>query len=192
LLYKAAIEHPELLPCPVVVPAACGDLPPEEEQAAEAAARGAAAVVVRPAADYWTPEPWVCGRLFSALGARRLPVLCLERMVSLPLVAAIAETHPDCPLIVAEVGYRSHRTLLPLLERHANVFLSIGNTFSAHRGIEWYVERLGAGRLIFGTGLPEAEAGAAIAHLLYADIPDEAKAAIGAGNFERLREGIRR
>jgi hypothetical protein len=191
-LYEAAAVHPELIPCPAVVPAKCGDLPPEEEQAVEAVQQGAAAVVIRPAADYWTPEPWICGRLFAALGQKRLPVLCLERLVALPRVASLAESHPDCPFIVAEVGYRSHRTLLPLLERFPNVYLSIGNPFSAHRGIEWYVSRIGAERLLFGTGLPEAEAGAAVAQLLYADIPDAAKEAIGSGNFTRLRERIRR
>ncbi|MBN2452480.1 MAG: amidohydrolase family protein, partial [Lentisphaeria bacterium] len=95
-------------------------------------------------------------------------------------------------LVVAEVGYRSHRTLLPLLRSFPNTFLSIGSNFTAHRAVEWYARHLGAERLLFGTGLPEAEPGAAIGQLLFADIPEGDRRAIGAENARRLSHGVRR
>jgi predicted TIM-barrel fold metal-dependent hydrolase len=57
--------------------------------------------------------------------------------------------------------------------------------------VEFYASSVGAERLLFGTGLPDAEAGAAIGQFLYADLTGEEREWIGAGNFRRLQEGIR-
>jgi predicted TIM-barrel fold metal-dependent hydrolase len=191
-LYAACAAHPELLPCPAVVPNSGRDLPDEEHQIEQAVAHGAAAVVLRPALDYWALEPWCSGRLFAALEARRLPVLCLEEMIPLPEVAKLAERHPRLPLVVAHTNYRAQRTLLPLLERFPNLFLSLGNNYAIHRGIEQLAGAVGAERLLFGTGWPDSEPLAAVTQLLYAGIAAEDRARIGAGNLERLLREIRR
>jgi hypothetical protein len=47
-LYAACAGRPELLPCPIVLPATGGDFPPEEEQVASHLARGCGAVWIRP------------------------------------------------------------------------------------------------------------------------------------------------
>jgi hypothetical protein len=190
-LYQACATFHELVPCPVVLPAQCGDVPPETEQVAGAVAAGAAAVTVRPAPDFWLPERWVIEPLLTALAAARMPVVCAYRLVSLPVVAQWAEWFPDLPLIVAEVPYNQNRALVPLLQRFPNTYLSLGNNFTAHCGVEFYASSVGAERLLFGTGLPDAEAGAAIGQFLYADLTGEEREWIGAGNFRRLQEGIR-
>ncbi|MBT7166733.1 MAG: amidohydrolase family protein [Victivallales bacterium] len=190
-LYHACAEFHELIPCPVVLPAHCGDVPPGEEQIEGAVASGAAAVVIRPGPDNWLPTRWVVGPLLDALQEARLPVVCLHRLVPLPVVAQLAEWAPELPLIVAEIPYRLNRTLVPLLQSFPNTYLSIGSNFTAHCGVEFYASMVGADRLLFGTGLPAAEAGAAIGQFLYADLTGEEREWIGAGNFRRLQEGIR-
>ena len=189
-LYQACAEFPELIPCPVVLPAHCGDVPTETEQVEAAVAAGAAAVVLRPGPDCWLPERWVAEPLLRALESARMPVLCLLRLVPLPVVARFAEWTPELPLVVAEVPYNQNRNLVPLLRSFPNTYLSLGNNFTAHRGIEFYARQAGANRLLFGTGLPTAEAGAAVGQFLYSELDEEARAQIGAGNFRRLREGI--
>lgn len=191
-LYQAATEVPEFLPCPVLAPAACGDLPPEEEQVAEALRHGAAAVVLRPGPDRWAPEPWVLGPLLRALAARRLPVICPEPLVPATTVARWAALAPELPLVLTAVAYGQERTLVPLLQEFPNTFLSTGNNFTAHRGIEFYVGRVGAERLLFGTGLPDSEPGAALGQLLFADFDESQRQLIGSGNFRRLQGEIRR
>jgi predicted TIM-barrel fold metal-dependent hydrolase len=191
-LYEAAACTPEFVPCPVLAPAACGDLPAEDEQVSEALDRGAAAVVLRPGPDRWEPEPWVVGPLLRALAARGLPVLCPAPLVPLATVARWGALVPDVPLIIAGVAYGQERTLLPLLREFPNTYLSIGNNFTAHRGLEFYLERVGASRLLFGTGLPESEPGAAMGQLLFAEMSEKDRALIGAGNLRRLQEGTRR
>jgi len=191
-LYQASAEFPELIPCPVALPAHCGDVPREAEQVAGAVAAGAGAVVLRPGPDCWLPECWVIGPLLEALAAAHLPVLCLSRLVPLSVVAQWAQWVPDLPLIVAEVAYNQNRSLVPLLQSFPNTYLSLGNNFTAHCGVEFYTSMVGADRLLFGTGLPSSEAGAAIGQFLYADLTGEEREWIGAGNFRRLLEGIRR
>ena len=86
-LLGACKDEPRLTPCPVVLPAACGDVPTEADQVDAAVEGGAAAVWLRPQHDAWTLEPWNCDRLMAALQQRRMPVLCLERMICLESVA---------------------------------------------------------------------------------------------------------
>jgi len=191
-LADAAAAHRELIPCPVIVPATGGDLPPEPEQVDAFVRQGAWAATIRPAADGWVIADWLSDPLFRAMEARALPLLCLEPLVPLDKVAEIAGRFPRLPLILAKVGYRAQRILLPLLERFPNIRLSTGNNNTAHFGIEQVVERVGPERLLFGTGFPVSEPMAAVTQLAYALVPDEARAMIGALNLERLAEGIAR
>ncbi len=180
------------MPCPTVVPSGAYDLPAEGEQVADLVARGAGAASVRPKKDDWPPAEWACGRLFCALEDRRVPAFCLEREVTPEELADLAGWHPRLPFILAGVGYRSQRILVPLLESFPNVFLSVGSNYTVHRGIEQFVEKVGAGRLVFGTGFPDVEPMMAVTMLTYADVSDEEKALIGSGNMERLLQGIER
>ena len=55
-----------------------------------------------------------------------------------------------------------------------------------------FVATVGAERLLFGTGFPEAESMSAVTQLMYAEISDEQKRLIGAGNLKRVISEIRR
>jgi predicted TIM-barrel fold metal-dependent hydrolase len=190
-LYEQAARFPELLPCPIAIPAACGDVPDAEAQVADALRHGAPAVILRPGPDRWEPEPWVVGALLEVLATHRLPVLCLERLVPTASVARWAGMAPEVPFIIAETAYGRDRTLLPLLREFPNTYLSIGNNFTAHRGLEFYVSQVGASRLLFGTGLPDSEPGAAIGQLVFAELTETDRQLVGSGNLRRLQEGIR-
>lgn len=181
-----------LVPCPILVPNGGGDLPPEEDQIGRALTQGAGAVSLRPKQDYWDLADWCCGTLLAALEASRLPAYCLGDRFSFEEIAGLARRYPDLPVIVAGIQYRSHRILLPLLETFPNVHVSIGSNYTVHRGLETLVERLGADRFLFGTGFPAVEPMAAVSMLVYADISDDARQAVGAGNLDRLVQGVRR
>ncbi len=190
-LYFACLSHPNLTPCPVVLPAACGDYASEEIQVDEAIAHGCGAVILRPGADAWSLAPWSCGKLLSALEARRVPIFCLQRMVNLEQAADLAARHPALPVIVAETDYGQQRLLVPLMETFRNVHLAIGSNYTVHRGIEQLVSRVGAGRLLFGTGFPDVAPMMAVTQLMYAEITEEQKELIGMQNLQRLIGEIR-
>jgi predicted TIM-barrel fold metal-dependent hydrolase len=52
------------------------------------------------------------------------------------------------------------------------------------------VSTVGPDRVLFGTGYPETEPMAAVTQLMYADITESDRAAIGAGNLHRLLGGV--
>ncbi|MBN2584015.1 MAG: amidohydrolase family protein [Planctomycetes bacterium] len=188
----AATETGErLVPCPVVVPSAGDDLPPEPEHIGALIEHGARAVTIRPGPDCWSLAPWCCGQLMSVLQERRLPVFCQESLVSLEQVAELADRYPDLPLIVAGVVYRSMRKIAPLVMRFDNVYLSTGTNFTVHMGIERLIDLVGPERLLFGTGFPDVEPAMAVGQLMYADLGDDDRRLIGAGNLERLIAEVR-
>lgn len=185
-LYAACATTPQLIPCPVAIPNTGGDLECEDQQVARAIKKGAGAVWIRPSIDSWTLHEWASGKLFSALQDRRLPVMCLERMVNLDQTTDLAARYPFLPIIFAETSYRSQRTLLAMLKRFQNIYLSTGSNYCVHKGIEQFVNEVGPERLVFGTGFPVAEPMNAVTLLMYADISEDAKRLIGAGNAENL------
>ena len=189
-LFAGCADEATLVPCPLVVPSSGGDFPPEEEQVADLLARGARAVWIRPDFDRWLLAEWHSGPLFAALERRRVPVLCLQRLVATADLADLAARYPSLPLLFAELGYRDQRTYLPLLERFPNVHLVLSPPYSVHRGIEQLVARVGAERLLFGSGFPATEPMAAIAQVMYAEISEADKRRVGAANLEALIEGV--
>jgi len=189
-LYGWCTGHPELIPCPIVIPNSGCDLTPETDQVAGAITHGASAVWIRPGNDSWSLADWVADPLFNALQERCLPVLCLERLVPIEQIAGLARRFPRLPLVLADTNYRAHRIILPLLRTFKNVYLSLGNNYGVHRGIEQIAAELGVGQLLFGTNFPDSEPMAAITAFMYSELSDAQKRMIGHGNFERLREGI--
>lgn len=191
-LYAGCQTHPSLTPCPILMPNAAYDMPSEDEQVAAAMGHGAGAAFLRPQLDYWSTADWASGALFRGLEARRLPAYCCDNQIGIEQVASLAERYPRLPFILTGVSYRSDRTLLPLLGTFPKTYLSIGSNYAVHKGIERLVAKVGAERILFGTGFPVVEAASAVAMLMYAEISDEEKQLIGSGNLERLIEGILR
>lgn len=192
VLYQTCDRHRSLVPCPTLLPASGGDVPGEPEQVELLISQGAGAAHLRPRKDYWSTAEWASGGLFAALAERRVPVLCNQNAFGLETVAELSRRYPQLPFILFEVGYRLQRTLLALLRTCPNVLLSIGNPFSVHFGVEHLVKEVGAQRLLFGTGFPEADPMPAVSMLMYAELSDADKQLIGAGNFDRLIEGMKR
>ena len=193
ILFEAcAASGGRLVPCPVLVPAAGGDFPPEEEQVEQAIARGAGAAVLRPVQDSWSLEEWSGGKLFAAMEARQVPALCPAKTVPMEAVARIAAAHGRLPLVLTEVNYRSHRAICGLLASFPNVYLSIGSNYTVQGGIEQLAGAVGPERLLFGTGIPQAEPMMAVTQLLYADLCEEDKRRIGGENLAGLVGGIRK
>jgi len=190
-LYAACKGHPELVPCPILIPNGGHDLPPEEDQVARAISEAAGAAFLRPQKDHWELDAWCSGPLFQALEARGLPAYCENMKFALADLAKIAQTYPELPVILAKLHYLQQRSLVPLLKAFPNVHVSIGSNYVVYQGLEMLVDEVGADRLLFGTGFPDAEPMGAVTMLTYAGISDEAKQRIGAHNLERLMEGIR-
>lgn len=192
VLYEACAQHASLVPCPTVLPRGHGDVPPESEQIDELIARGGGAAILRPERDGWSTSEWCAGTLLGLLEERRVSVLCRNSAIGFDAVAAMAERHPELPIIMFQLGFRSQRMLVSLMKAFPNVYLATGSPFSVHLGIESVAAEVGVERLLFGTGFPYAEPMASITMLTYSDLSDADKQLVGSGNLDGLIGGVRR
>ncbi len=184
LLEEIAAE-PRLSPCFVLAPLESGELGEPADLVRELAAGGVRAVRVYPRDHGWDLGGPESELLFRTVAAAGLPVFVDLAQSDWPGIAALAEREPRIPLVVCSIGYRELRRLLPLLERHASLHCDL-SYFAAHQGLEIVTRRFGAGRLLLGTGMPAAEPAGGVACLAWADVDEESRLAIGAGNAERL------
>jgi predicted TIM-barrel fold metal-dependent hydrolase len=191
LLYEACAQHECLVPCPTVLPTGHGDVPPEREQIDELIAHGGVGATLRPGRDGWSTAEWCAGTLLGLLEERRIPALCRNSALGFEAVADLAGRHPELPIVMFHLGYRSQRILVSLMKAFGNVYLAVGSPYSVHQGIESMTGHVGAERLLFGTGFPYAEPMASITMLTYSDLGDADKQLVGSGNLERLIGGIR-
>ncbi len=171
-------------PCFVALPPATRELePPREFAATVRRLRGA--VRIFPNMHNWRLGEWCAGALFDALAEHGVPVLVDVAEVDWDALAGVLAAHPGMPVIVLNFYYRCDRFAYPLMEDHPDFHME-SNTYGVFEGIEMVCERFGAERLVFGTGLPELEAGGPMALVTYAEISDEEKAMIAGGTMRRL------
>jgi predicted TIM-barrel fold metal-dependent hydrolase len=183
-----------LMACWTVLPAATGEVPPEAEQVNQLLRAGARAARLCPVAHRLSLEPWEVEGLLGALAERRVPLLLDMDTVhwSEPrpwrFIAWACQTFAGLPLVLLREGQANLRTLFPLLDRHPNLYVET-SYLQAHDALQLLAERWGAGRLVFGTGLPVWDPSLPITGLTYAGLPPEAYAAVAGGTLRRLMEG---
>jgi predicted TIM-barrel fold metal-dependent hydrolase len=71
------------------------------------------------------------------------------------------------------------------MDCHAHLYVET-SYYTVHRGIEKLCGTFGPERVLFGTGMPRRDPGAAITALAYSLIDDEARALVAGGNLRRL------
>lgn len=181
-----------------LIPAVCltPDGAPEahslETTLAAAFAAGMRVAWISPKEHMFSPQPWCSGRLYAACAAARLPLLLEYPQVTADELDGILTAYPQLRLVLLRVPRLGrHRLLYALLERHPNLHLCLSCTYSVHEGLPELVTRFGPDRFVWGSAYPEAEGGASVTLLTYANLPDAARAAIAHGNIERLLAEVR-
>lgn len=187
IVFDTAAQDDRLIPCPTVLPNTGLEVGDETEFIDGLIKKGARCVCFYPEKHGTGFDDRVIGKLFKALEKRRLPVALREP--DLMHTADCAARYPNLPFILHAPPYRN-RMLLPVLEQNPNIYLSLRPNFSPLRGLEVMAERIGAQRLLFATGYPEAEPGAALSFLLLSELGDEDVSLIASGNLARLVDGV--
>jgi hypothetical protein len=191
MLTREIAGNARLAPCRVVLPAATGEAPPEEEQVARLLAAGGRAARLCPVAHRLALEPWEVDRLLGALAERRVPLLLdmdnVHWSEARPwrFVEWACRTFPLLPVVLLREPQANLRTLYALLDRAPNLVVET-SYFQAHDGIAEVVERWGAGRLVFGTGLPLWDPALPVTGLTYAGLATADLAAVAGGTLRAL------
>lgn len=194
MLMREIAGNARLGPCWVVLPAATGEVPPEDEQVAQLLAAGARAARLCPVAHRLSLEPWEVDRLLGALAERRVPLLLdmdnahWSEARPWRFVEWACRTFPQLRLVLLREPQANLRTLYSLLDRAPNLVVET-SYFQAHDGIAAVAERWGAGRLVFGTGLPVWDPSLPVTGLTYAGLSPQDLGAVAGGTLRTLMAG---
>ena len=192
-LFDDLADHERLLPVPEVLPeGADGFIDRQGEAIANLINRGAVAAIAKCRKNKFTLATWCAGEMLEVLQATRLPLMVSHDEIDPDHLHGLLNDFPDLPVILQEVprvGY--NRVAYPLLGKHPRLYMVCDPPQFVHLGIEYLVNRFGPSQLLWGTRFPISEGGAAITGIMYADISDDARAAIAGGNITRLIDEVR-
>jgi hypothetical protein len=181
-----------LVPCWSLLPAQTGELGDLDEWFARATAAGVKAMRAWPRQCLFLLRRIVVGDVLERMIDQRLPLIySVSRGGGWDELYDLLADFPGLTVIISDVGcWGPDRFFRPLIERYARTYLEISDYF-VPGGIEAFVGRYGADRLLFGTGFPAQHHGGMMLMLAHAEISQEAKQAIAAGNCARLLAEVR-
>lgn len=186
-IFEAAAQDERIVPAPVVVPNSGLEVGDENAFVEDLVRRGARVVCFYPETLGTSLDGRVVGGLFSAIEKQRLPVALFE--TEWLEAADTANRHPDIPFILHRPNYRN-RQYLPLLKGTPNLYVSLAPNFVPYRGLDVLVRECGVEKILFASGFPQNEPGAAIGYLMYSGLDNEAVGEIAHGNLERLVDAV--
>ena len=169
-----------------VLPALWDVLPAPAEWLAEMKKNGVKTARLFPKQYGHSLRRYAAGPLLDALAECRVPeFIALDQLDSWDALYGLCREYPANRFVMCSPGYRCLRYLIPILNECDNLYVETSN-FLGHGAIGDFCRFQGAGRLLFGSGMPEASLAAAASQLLLSDISEEEKALIGGGNAKRL------
>ncbi|MFH0795601.1 MAG: hypothetical protein V2A65_00910 [Candidatus Omnitrophota bacterium] len=132
------------------------------------------------------------GRLLRLLEERKIPVTLWHTQTEWNEVDRLCETYPHIPIIIEGVArklFYDTRIFYPLLAKHRNLFLE-SHSLTNYLGLDDIVKKFGAGKVIFGTFIPENDPEAALMPIVYGNFTLKEKQMIASGNLLSLIENI--
>ncbi len=179
------VKDSPLVPCWSALPAETGEMERPDEFIRKMRASGVRALRLFPSAHSYNLTDWCMGTFYEALEADRVPIFVEMAQTSFEHIASALKAFPKLRIVVIRPAYRMDRMLYPLMERYEHLCVETSN-YVVSGGIEKICRHFGSRRLIFGTGLPYYEPGAAVSPITYAEISDEDKQAIAGENLDDL------
>jgi predicted TIM-barrel fold metal-dependent hydrolase len=189
LLAEAIRPHERLVGCWTLLPNQAHELPAPAVFFRQMKAARIKALRVFPAAQRFLANAVTMGDWFEALTAQRIPLfVSLRRGMDWRDIYALLAEYPDLVCVICDHGcWGMDRLFRPLLERYPHVYVDTAQ-YLLDGGLESLVADYGARRVLYGSGFPESYFGGMMMALRHAQIPEEAKEAIAAGNLERILE----
>jgi len=188
-IIEICAAKPRLKPVLTVTPLIREDLGGMETFLTRAKACNAAALRIYPKGMGFSAAPYAMEEIAEIAETLSVPVMVDMAEIEAETIANLAKTFPRMNMIVTEIYYRNLRNLCPIFRHCDNLYLETGMLKTFH-SLEDLCSLYGAERLVFGSGAPYQDMGAAVAHLLAADICDDEKELIASGNIKRLCGGL--
>ena len=129
---------------------------------------------------------YAAAELFDALGEAGIPVFVdYAELPNADALYELCEDYPATNFVLCSPGYRCLRQIVPIMDSRDNLYIETSNLFM-HNGLTEFCRYQGAGRLLFGSGMPTASLAAAASQLLLSDLPRCDKEAVASGNLKKL------
>lgn len=180
-----------LHPCWAILPPETDELPPPDAFVREMLSNNVKAAVAYPVAHSFSLSSWSLEPLLLALEQARIPLLLPFGQFAWDEVERLCKQHVYLPLILTGLNYRQLRYLLPLWEKHRNLFVDL-SWFSIHDGLSYLSGRSYIRQILFGTNYPQYMPGAAVTVVTYARIPEVEKQMVAGGTLKDIIQRIRR
>jgi hypothetical protein len=192
LLLDITRANPRLHPCLTLLPPATGEFPPPSEHIPELIEQGVRAVRLTPSAHAYDLNEAICGELLIALQQHRVPLFIdVAAFPHWDTLDALAGQYPELPIVLTSFQYGMTRNAYSVLLRRANLYAEL-HGYELHDGLEDLLPRIGAHRLLFGTGWPEYTPASPMTMLASARIGRPEKIAIARENLTALLAGVSR
>jgi len=186
LVDEIADQRKMLFPCWVVMPHQAGDFPEPARLMQLMDEHDVHAVALFP---HGAPEVPVdaptFGPLAKALADRDILVKASYPSLGWQNTDRLLSIFSGCPVLVADASWRNWRSVVSLMSAHPNMHLEF-STFQANRAIEWFGERFGWERLLFGTGQTPKSPGAARAMIDLAAMDSAHREMVAGRNLAQL------
>ena len=182
-----ARREERIYPMWLAMPNYTGEFMDPEELLNEMEKNGVRAVKLFPKynSNTFSLSEWNSGELLSALEGVGVPVFIDLDQTDWDTIYSICKRYPGLNVVVTDVYYRYARYFYPLLKRLDNLYIETSR-LKFYLSIEDICHKIGAEKLIFGTGMGIFDPGPAAAMILYAEISDTEKEMIASKNLERL------
>ncbi len=191
LVLEECRKHPRLFPCWVGLPHHTNEFPNPNDLVREMEANGVRALKIFPRIYEFPVNEAGLGELLSALQeAGILLIVDAGRydeavQIDWPEVTWICQNYPRLNLLLHSVRWEATRTLVTIADRFPNLHFEFSN-YQGNRMLEFWCDRIGHERLLFGSEALIKSLGAARAYVDYAEINETQRRAIAGLNLQRL------
>jgi predicted TIM-barrel fold metal-dependent hydrolase len=180
--------EPRLQTTWAILPPQTGELGTADDFLARMREQGVRALWAHPDEHRYALNGITFGTLFEGLAAKKVPLLVGPDWQA---ATALLGDFPELTLLVTNHSdWGDDRYFRPLIERYPRLHLDTSN-YQLAGGLADFVHKYGPERLLYGSGTPTLQMGAALMALAGADMPEEAKAAIAGDNLRRLLAEVR-
>lgn len=170
--------HPRLMPAFVVVPLDGHERDESDDLVRSLDRHDVAAVWLYPRSHGWSVDGPEATSLIEQLSLAARPVFVDLDECDWDGIAWLAAALPSIDIVVCSAGYRTLRQACAVMERHPRVHVDT-SYLSATDALELITERLGDGRVVFGSGSPIRDGGGAVFRLERSGLPESSRESVG-------------
>ena len=173
-----------------ILPSQCDEIPAPHLFFAQMKAARVGANTLSPFEHRYVPCRLTLGKILDAAAERKVPVMLDAFAGKWAELYAFLKEFPRLTCVYLESGgkWGSDRNIRPLLENYAGFHVDTAG-YWVPEGIRDLAEKYGAGRILYGSGLPRYNHGNGMLQLRHSGLSDKDFALISGKNLESLLKG---